>query len=577
MLAVGYFSIGCQLYILIKKVMRLSTLKNEVVFRGQMYEGPRDKSYGERFVYGDADYYTTNFGDGCGYAIADAIQNRDLLGNIDLNAKKNGTEVAHERALMLARGNGRVYSSAVTTDKALVVGDGVMFDYSDIGVSGFQSICMKALKDCGVVDERIRMKRFSSLVKLNDNPVEANSFLIHSGLEALPNKIAEYLGADCIVFDTSITPTPTELKGLASHIMVLNPDIVKSLGSFEPLERPVYFGLPNEDFEAHNAKLESFLEECERVRSSVELSVQSTLSNGVKPFIAHRGQLYNGVRAKGYGANYGFGDAEYFSSFAVGSTYSSNDEAINVDLAGNVKHIAAMYDVDIEEAKDIVAPNGVGKVYSALVFPKKMMEFGGEKFVDIADEARFRAAFGLALAELDINLGSEQRDALVQYVIDKNDCPDSVMSKIVSMGAGAVLRQYASINLCDTIKIDAKIAPNHTIHKINPDADAHHYMVLDENIIKPVAVSEPVLMDAHLYQAELMPSADRTEKIHAHLQECRAISDEIEATVQRNFGIEFSGDNKTPMGAAFQKAVSSSATLAKREQKNNAKSAALRM
>lgn len=517
--------------------MKFSKISDEVIYRGQLYKGDRNKEVGERFAFGNATYFTSHFGDASGYAKADMIQNMDLQSHLDLESKVSGIPYSELKERVMQKGDGVVYAHSINTEKALRIGEGRMFNLDT--PESLEQIS-KALASAGLDQSKIApLVRY--ITKNNDNPNEVMSRLTRDNLGSMLTHYAREVGADCLVMGKEITPVRDALKNRCEHIIVINDEITKLVTQSKPLDRPLFFGLPNEDFDKYEADFVQFLADCKaRMReiNTTALKQRIKVSNmfSSEPFISHRGQLYNGTRSKGYGAEYGFGDGEYYSGFSVASTYASDDESINIDLTGNLKHIADLYGEDIEGAKSIVAPNGTGVVVSSLIAPRKMITFGGEQFVVIDEEAKVRQRLNLALSEIDKQISTEKREEIIDFIIENNDNPIRVMQTIASEGVGDALRQYASILLCDAFKIDAKIAPNHALHSSAPNGDADHYVVLDDSIVKNIATNEPILMEKDLYSPVLMSTKERDDAIEAHLSECISKSNEI----QQQFGMAFS-------------------------------------
>lgn len=518
--------------------MKFSKISDEVIYRGQLYEGERDQQVGERFAFGNATYFTNHFGDASGYAKADVIQNMDLQSHLELEARSNGTTYAELKEEATQKGDGMVYAHSINTDKAVRVGDGEMFNLYELGSSHNIS---NALTAAGLEQDMIA-PYLRYIAKNNNNPQEIMSRLTRDNLGSMLTHYAKEVGADCLVLGTDITPAKEGIKGSCEHIIVINETITTKVASSKPIDRPIYFGLPNEDLDKYKSELNQFMDDCKvkmRQMNTIALKQKLKVSNmfSSEPFVSHRGQLYNGTRSKGYGAKYGFGDGEYYSGFSVASTYASDDESINIDLSGNLKHISELYGEDLEGAKSIVAPNGTGIVVSSLIAPKKMMTFGGDQFVVIDNEAKVRQRFNLALSEIDKPLSFDKKEEIVDFIIANNDNPIRVMQTIASEGVGDALRQYASIMMCDAFKIDAKIAPNHALHSSSPNGEADHYVVLDDSIVKNISTSEPILMEKELYAPVLTSTELRDSTITNHLSDCASKSKEIREQVGMAFSI----------------------------------------
>lgn len=197
-----------------------------ISFRGQLYEGDRQRMTEEdKFIFGEAEYYTTSYAEASTYAKASITINPDLVSNIENIAKTTGEPYSDVRQRILDAGDGKVITSYITSDRMMVYGmDGKQFfDVSDEQL--FRSRFGLALLEIDVVsrDERERITNF--VVKFNNDPERVMFALKQENCTQVLRSFASICNCDSFRTHPSITPHASILRksGMDNgHVMVMD-------------------------------------------------------------------------------------------------------------------------------------------------------------------------------------------------------------------------------------------------------------------------------------------------------------------------------------------------------------------
>lgn len=206
-----------------------------VVFRGQLYEGERQKAYGEdSFAFGDGEYFSTSFGDASSYAKADTLYNLDLSGNISRIADLHCETYSETKQRILENGDGKVLTAFVSPQRMITFGGEKFLEIPD--VDNFRTKFEYSLTMCDIPsDERTRITNF--VIKNNHKPKDVYARL--AGANALPvlREYAISCNCDAYKLDSELAPMDWVNKRTtgASHITLLDKSRMRILREDNPI------------------------------------------------------------------------------------------------------------------------------------------------------------------------------------------------------------------------------------------------------------------------------------------------------------------------------------------------------